>query len=282
MERRAEAGKMPAMIIDFHVHIFPDELAARVMPVMAERAGVEVAYDGTASGLLRHMDKSGVDISVVQPVATRPGQHKSVNSFGRAIRGERIVPFGAVHPADEDVPAIIASLATDGFPGVKLHPEYQEFYPDEERLFPLYEACAAHGLMVLFHCGEDIGLTSLRGTPDRLAAVVERFPELTFVLAHSGGFQMWEDVKKHVVCRPAVLETSYTIPWLPAEAAVGIWRAHGIERVVFGSDGPWDSAARQLKLIRNSGLTEDELAPILSGNALALLGGALDITGQNG
>lgn len=263
---------MSRMVVDFHVHVFPDELARRAVPAMAERAGVELAYDGTVSGLLRHMDESGVDVAVVQPVATRPGQHASINRFGRSIRNERIVPFGALHPADEHPGQIIASLAEDGFPGIKLHPEYQEFVPDEERMFPLYEACEKHGLIILFHAGEDIGLPSLRGTPERLAAVLERFPALKVVLAHTGGYKMWGDVEQHVVGKACVLETSYTVPWLDAGRALAIWRAHGMEKVVFGSDGPWDSAARQLALVRGSGLGEEELRALLAENALRLLG----------
>ena len=68
-------------IVDLHVHAFPDEIAERAVHTLLETYQVEAVTDGTISGLLAHMAKAGVDYAVVQPVATRPGQVRSINDW---------------------------------------------------------------------------------------------------------------------------------------------------------------------------------------------------------
>jgi predicted TIM-barrel fold metal-dependent hydrolase len=46
---------------------------------------------------------------------------------------------------------------------------------------------------------------------------------------------------------------------------------HGPERVLFGSDWPMASQADELAVVRGLGLTEDQVAGILGGNAERLL-----------
>ena len=73
------------MIIDFHTHIFPDKIAQRSIQSLSEVSGVKAATDGTLSGLLASMDKSGVDLSVIMPVVTKPSQFESVNTFAAKL-----------------------------------------------------------------------------------------------------------------------------------------------------------------------------------------------------
>jgi hypothetical protein len=49
------------MIIDFHTHIFPDELAGRAIGTLLENIDevFKPVTDATLSGLLRHMAESG-------------------------------------------------------------------------------------------------------------------------------------------------------------------------------------------------------------------------------
>ena len=39
------------MIIDFHTHAFPDALAVKTIPMLAEKSGTVPHTDGTADGL---------------------------------------------------------------------------------------------------------------------------------------------------------------------------------------------------------------------------------------
>ena len=83
--------------------------------------------DGTAGGLIRFMDLSGVDRSVVCNIATNPGQTDNVNRFAfdtLAAHGDRLTPLGSVNPHCPDPASVLASVKAGGLPGIKIHPDY--------------------------------------------------------------------------------------------------------------------------------------------------------------
>ena len=95
------------MIIDFHTHIFPDAIAGRSIEVLKNgmlRASGRVYpehSDGTLAGLKRLMDATGVDISVVLPIATREKQTESINQFAYKVTAEnngKVISFGSLFP----------------------------------------------------------------------------------------------------------------------------------------------------------------------------------------
>ena len=73
------------MIIDFHTHIFPDKIAVPSIEFLSAKSGVKNNIDGTAAGLAKSMEQSGVDMSVVLPVATKPKQFDSITRFACEI-----------------------------------------------------------------------------------------------------------------------------------------------------------------------------------------------------
>jgi predicted TIM-barrel fold metal-dependent hydrolase len=160
-----------------------------------------------------------------------------------------------------------------GLRGFKLHPEYQGFAPDEERMVALMDATAEREMTVLFHAGLDIGLPSLRGTPAAFARMLQLVPGLTAILAHMGGFQLWDEVEEHLAGASVYLDTSYTSGHLSDERFLALVRSHGAERVLFGTDGPWPDMKHEVDRMGALGLDDDELAAIMGGNADELLGG---------
>jgi hypothetical protein len=102
--------------------------------------------------------------------------------------------------------------------------------------------------------------------------VLDEWPDLTFVLAHLGGFRQWRGVADVLAGRDVWLDTAYTLGHLPDEEFVRIVRQHGLHRVLFGSDGPWTDAAAEIAHLRRLGFTEQELEALLGGNAEELLG----------
>ena len=93
------------MIIDFHTHIFPDAIAQKTIPFLEKRSGITAATDGTLNGLLHSMEQSGVDLSVIMPVVTKPSQFDSINVFAKNINEQskgNVLSFGGIHPDCED------------------------------------------------------------------------------------------------------------------------------------------------------------------------------------
>ena len=183
------------MIIDFHTHAFPDFLAPRAIPTLAENSGLTPYHDGTAAGLIARMDKSGIDRSVVLNIATNAHQELSVNRFAVSLlESERLIPFGSVFPGSDTWEQTLDYLAENGIRGIKLHPEYQNFDLDCDEAFKVYEKCGKLGLLVSFHSGHDAAFTTpIHTGPDRINRVCTLFPQTTFIAAHFGGYDLWEE-----------------------------------------------------------------------------------------
>jgi predicted TIM-barrel fold metal-dependent hydrolase len=265
---------MVERIVDFHTHVFPDELAPRAVRQLTSRSGERAHTDGTCSGLKSSMQRHGIQRSVTQPVSTRPEQTPTINNFAiQQLNNPMLVPFGTIHPDYADFRTEIQRLREAGIRGVKFHPDYQQFYVDEPRMFPIYEALADAGLIGLFHTGVDIGLgPPYHGTPDRMAKVLDAFPQWTVVAAHFGGFQMWDDVERFLIGRSIYLETSYTLAWFDNARFVQMARNHGVSRVLFGTDSPWADQGEEIGLLKRCGLDAGELETVFYRNAARLLG----------
>lgn len=264
---------MPA-VVDIHTHAFTDDLAPKAVPALLQSAGGSLTahYDGTIEGLVREMDRTGIDVSVIQPVATKAAQVAAINDWAAAQASDRIIPFGAMHPELDDPASEVARMRRLGLRGFKMHPEHQSFSPDEPRLDAVYAAAIEHGMIVLFHAGADVIHPTVHGTPESFAAVIDRHPGLTAILAHLGGFREWRGVAEHLAGRDVWLDTAYTPGHLPDEEFVALVRAHGADRILFGSDGPWTDAAAEMEHLRSLALSSHELEGILGGNAQRLLG----------
>jgi uncharacterized protein len=261
------------MIIDIHTHCFADQVARRAMSRLQQSSGHPVYHDGTVAGLKSSALAAGIDISVVLPIATRPEQTPTINRWASQVTGGPIICFGTIHPDYADYRGEIRFLKEAGIRGVKMHPEYQSFYVDDKRYFALYEEIFNAGMIILFHAGGDISLQPpYHCEPRHLARMLDAFPGGTVIAAHMGGYECWDEVETLLLGRPVWLDTSFSVPGLGYQRTLSIMRGHGIDKILFGSDSPWQDQAVDLAELRSLGLTETELAAILGGNAAKLLG----------
>ncbi|MDI6843329.1 MAG: amidohydrolase family protein [Anaerosomatales bacterium] len=258
-------------VIDFHTHVFPEDVAARALGGMIDRTHMRAFYDGTIGGLLAEMDRAGIDVSVLAPVATRPSQVASINDWTAERLSPRIRALGAMHPAFDDPVHEIERIAALGLSGIKLHPEFQAFHPEDERMGRVYEMCGRLGLTVLFHAGEDPNFETVSGEPEVFARLAERYPDTTFVLAHMGGYRMWDEAVRLLADAPVYLDTSHATEVFAPSELRDLIRAYGAERVLFASDGPWTDAAAALAAVRSCGLEASEIERVVWGNAASLL-----------
>lgn len=260
------------MIIDIHTHCFPDELAPRAIPLLAQKAGIPAYTDGTIKALKRSMRDSGVDISVLQPVATKPSQTATINRWAAGVQDQNIITFGTIHPDYPDWQEEIKWLASAGIKGVKFHPDYQDYYVDDPGVFPIYEELFKQGMIVLFHAGIDVGLPDpCHCPPSRLKKVLDAFPGACIIAAHMGGYYYWDEVEEYLLGRDIYFDTSYSITDLGPEATKRIIREHGVQKILFGSDSPWADQKSEISLIKSIGLNKTEIAMILGDNAKKLL-----------
>ncbi|MBR6967699.1 MAG: amidohydrolase family protein [Ruminococcus sp.] len=260
---------------DFHTHAFTDQLAPRALSGLAETSGIAPATDGTLDGLRRKMAENGIDRAMILPVATKPSQQTAINNWAAEIMGGGIYCCGTVHPDAGDALAEVERIRSLGLYGVKFHSEYQLFRPDEERMFPIYEKIAELGLIAVFHGGWDpYSGDEVRAVPESFAAVAGRFPQLRIVAAHLGGMKMWEDVERYTAGRFDNLwfDVGVISRYISDGQLLRIIRMQGADRVLFGSDCPWDEPANEIAMIERLELTEEEREMIFYRNAEKLLG----------
>lgn len=260
-------------IIDFHAHCFPDSLAPRALErVLATSPGAKNWTDGTLAGLRRSMESSGVTKSVVLPVATKSSQVTTINRATPSLRAPDIIPFGSLHPKIKNINEEISFMQMNAIRGIKLHPEFQDFYLDDPAVFPMYEALAAAGLIVVFHTGKDPGpFSNDHSLPRSLAKVHREFPSLVIVAGHMGGHQVWDAVEQHLVGLPLYFETSTAPTNFSHQEFVRLCRKHGIERILFGTDTPWYDQKFDREWIEACGLSDQEKELVFFKNAQQLL-----------
>ncbi|MCL2741618.1 MAG: amidohydrolase [Oscillospiraceae bacterium] len=156
-----------------------------------------------------------------------------------------------------------------GLKGVKIHPDFQGYPIDGSALAPILSAIAGR-LPLLVHAGDP--RYDLSG-PMRIARVMDRLPDLEIIAAHYGGYGQWDDAARHLAGRRGVwVDTSSSMQALGPERSLGLIRAFGADRVLFGTDYPMWDAADELAMLRVLNLSQRELDMILHGNAERLLG----------
>ena len=262
------------MVIDFHTHAFPDQLAPRAIQSLVEGAhGIyPPCSDGTVGGLMKNMDLFGVDISVVQPVITKAKQLESLNRWAYDIQNSKLISFGGLYPHTDDYRRDIDFLCSLGFRGIKLHPEYQNFTVNDPSMLKLYDYALSKGLILYFHAGFDPAFPPpFHSTPRMFAEIAQELRGGVIVAAHMGGAQQLDEVERDLCGAEVYIDTSMGFEHYSKEQFLRIVRGHGVRKVLFGSDAPWSRAGDEVKAIRSLELSDEEKDLILFGNACRIL-----------
>ena len=257
-------------IIDIHTHVYPRAIRSKAVAAVSEYYTLAMHAEGSPADLLRHGTPVNIVKYVLHPVATKADQVSSSNRFISSLQqqNDAFIGFGTVHPQTPNPSETIDDIIRLGLNGVKLHPEFQSFNIDDEHMFPIYEAIGDR-LPLLIHMGDENATSS---SPSRLAKILKMFPSLTVIAPHLGGYTMWNEVMEELVGKNVYFDTSSSLRFMDKQKAVDIIRSHGTDKVMFGSDYPMWLPEEELELFYQLGLTEQENAQILYGNAARLLG----------
>lgn len=259
-------------VIDSHTHVFPDKVVDRAMEALSAQYQAAPLARPTVAGLLEHLETTGVDAAVICPVATRPDQVRSINRWVAGISEERLIGFGALHPSCRDLDDEIQFLVDHGIRGIKIQPHFQEFDLLAAQTLGMFEKIAGR-LMVLLHGGQEIKpIDNVQPTPQRLRRLHENFPDVQLIVAHLGGYQMWDEVEQYLVGEDIYFDLSYVFGYATDDQIARIIRAHGPARILFASDFPWQSPAEVLAALDRIQLEAPARRMILSENLMRLLG----------
>lgn len=267
------------MIIDFHTHIFPDKIASRTIEALSSSASIPPHSDGTLEGLLSRLGEAGVDIAVNLPVLTKASQLDSIIKFATQINeksytGARVISFAGVHPDTEDYVGALDLVKASGIKGIKLHPDYQGTFIDDEKYVKILSYAKKLDLITVTHAGLDgafIG-QEIKCTPVRVLRLLDRLGGYDkLVLAHMGGNELFDKVYSELAGENIYFDTSYVLSSIGKGMFFDILEKHSCDKILFATDSPWQNIATQVDILKSFGLDKDAENKIFCENARALL-----------
>ena len=252
-------------VIDTHVHLYPDTLAPKVVPVLSERFGNPPAFNGTVSECTQNAAEAGITLSINLPVATTPDHVGHTNYFWsqyatkKSVGKSAVISLAALHPKMPDAADEVCNIARIGFAGIKFHPEYQNFRFNDACIDDIWAAMSENGLVAYLHAGgERVFVPPFHSTPSEILELHRRFPKLKIAAAHLGGFGMWDEVEETLIGEEVFLDLSHTFFWMPNEQIFRMIRMHGANRILFGTDAPWQDPAAVISEFLKLPLSEKE------------------------
>ncbi len=261
-------------MIDFHLHAFPDAIAERAIAKLSQVAKLQPQTDGTVKGLLDYMQHYGITQGAIMPVATKPEQQQGINLWARDVQAANaeLVCFGSAYPGAADCYNEIKHIRDLGLKGVKLHPDYQNFFFNDPQHFAFYEKVIEEGLPLMIHAGNDpFSPQVVHATPRMIREVADRYPELTMIAAHMGGCRMPDEAEEALIGTNVYIDISMSVEYTPPEQMKRMIANHGADKVLFASDVPWGNAGRNIEALNTYELTDEQKQLIFEGNARRLI-----------
>lgn len=232
---------------------------------------------------IARMDGLGIDKALICAIITWSyrGQHPiEQTTVAEVVEVSDLYPdrlFGlyGVNPmtAMAGVAELERAVKEHRFKGVHIHPHGFDMAPDHAYYFPFYAKCQELGVPVVVSMGHTLDIMPIEnGRPARLDRAAIYFPDLAFVLTHTG----WPWVEEAIAMawkHPNVfLGTSAYAPkyWKPE--MVKFINSHGQDKVMWGTDFPLIDHAESLEQIDALGLRETSKAKLLHDNAARVFG----------
>lgn len=267
------------MIIDFHSHVFPDKIASRTILALANSSNNTPYTDGTVDGLIKAMERSNTDICIALPVLTKASQFDSITNFAIELNERfksekrKIISFGGIHPDCDDVYEKLQYLKDNGIKGIKIHPDYQDTYIDDERYIKIIQCAKELDLIVVTHSGVDDGYLNLpvKCTPERVKKVIEKVGHKKLVLGHYGAHKQWANVLEILCGLDVYFDTAFTFHEIDEFTFKNILQKHGEDKILFATDCPWRDIKDDLSILKSYSLDKKTEEKILYKNALKLL-----------
>lgn len=284
----ASNGPRP-LVIDAHVHAFPDEVIANRDDLVRRDHWFGHLYANPAAVLTNDLDllvsmaTSGVDHAVMCGFPwSDPGLCRFNNDWMAAASASsagRLSWLGIVVPSHRSAAAEAERCFSLGAVGIgELNADGQGFdLSDQPSLATLISTCVVAGRPALLHATEPVGRAypgKGTATPDRLLRFLARNQDLDVVLAHWGGGLPFYELMPEVaaLCRRVRYDTAaspylYRHDILQAAATL-----IGPDRILWGSDFPVLSQGRFLRRTLATDIDPESLRRIVGGSAQLTFG----------
>ncbi|MBS1878856.1 MAG: amidohydrolase [Actinobacteria bacterium] len=258
--------------------------------------------DPDCSKVLARMDAAGIDVAVTMPMdhgvnfgdegMVPIAEQNRISCGYAAATGGRVLSFCGVDPRRPEAAELLRTAVDEwGARGLKLYPT-NGFAPDDPVCHPLYDIVAERGLPVLLHGGHSSRRQKSKyGHPMLVDAAAADYPEVDFIIGHSGRWEGWsrEAFAVAVYKTNVVLDMSLWQHWASPDqicrALLWLKDRVGLDRVLFASDmigievswtlPEWADQVRGFgELAKQLGgdISAAELDLVMGGNAVRLMG----------
>ncbi|MYR07958.1 amidohydrolase family protein [Gordonia sp. SID5947] len=177
------------------------------------------------------------------------------------------VGVASVDPNDPGALEELERAATElKLRGLKLSPPYQNFHPQSDEAFAIYELADRFGMFLIFHQGTVFHprCSLAAANPILLDPVAGAFPQMPMIIAHLG--QPWIGETTAVMARHKNVFTDVsarlTRPWQLYNGLMGALDYNTIDRVLFGTDFPLVTPQRGAELLRGLNTRLQGVTPI--------------------
>lgn len=237
--------RKPYPIWDCHVHMFPENLMKAIFKFFRERYRWNLPFPTAIPALLQQLRGQGVSRAFVLAYVHKPGLARQVNRWLAELSAENpwLVPFGAIHPADMDLAAVLdEALDLHRFAGLKLHCLVQQLRPDDEKLYPVYEALAERSKGLFIHASSFPLPAEERLSVRYIANLLSKFPGLNMVVPHLGLYDMAAYRALLQEYPNLYLDTAFVFQnqsFVPPTEEIAALLTDFPERILYGSDFPF-------------------------------------------
>lgn len=277
------------MIIDFHTHIFPEQICKCREKYFPFESDFKLLYDSPMSKLIgakemiNSMDENEVDLSVIFGFPWKnSGTFKKHNDYiMESVQKypNRFVGFCCFDTHNEEAVSETLRCINNGFSGVGELAFYRHGINKDsiEQLSPIMAICREKNLPILIHTNEPIGHNYPGKTPNTMMQIyklIKKFPFNKIVLAHWGGgiffFNLLKKDSKEIF-RNVYFDTA-AAPFLYKSLICKIAiQVIGKNKILFGSDFPLIKPSRYFDEFKQVELSDDEFDCICGKNAANLL-----------
>ena len=236
------------------------------------------------------MDAAGIDKAVLMPedLATQAnGSIVTNEEIAELVKvaPSRFIGFASVDPNSPDcADKLIHAVDVLSLSGLHLNPSTQQFYPDDDKLAPLYEICVKRNIPIVM----DIGMSLEPSAPSKFAQplhmedVLLQYPKLRICAAHFGFPWVTETATLMLRYPNLYADTGLLYFDSPKEFFAQIFGSqlgmHWIDRslnnqVMFASNYPRIEQLRMVEAVRSMKLRDITLHKIMGKNAEIFLKG---------
>ena len=260
-------------IVDSHVHLLPERLAAKIRRFFVERGAPTLVYPYSPVAARQALVDAGVARCWSLPYAHRGGVAANLNRWmAETFAGDAfVVPGATVHPDDDVAKVVAEALETLRLAVFKIHCSVGRFAVEDRRLDPLWRRASETATPVVVHTGSAHEGTASVEEVEALARTAGRWPDAPIIVAHFGSPAVGATLELLSRTRSVCADLTPVVadPVSVSRAAIA-----GLERrILFGSDTPTVAVSieESLARVRAWRLPPEEEAFVLGGNAERLL-----------